>query len=121
MLHYSATHNRKDVRAFMQDICQSNASERGSFTISNAFEDPGDCFVALGGGHELPSRVILLSFVEQGFRLEPTLIQCAIWANAHSFVAAHGNDISFEISHCCTPHSLVDGELAQSIISGVLV
>lgn len=53
--------------------------------------------------------------------LEPTLVQDSIWAQAHTLIAAHGDDVPFEVAHSGVPHSLVYNKLAQAVVASVLV
>ena len=41
--------------------------------------------------------------------------------DGHALVAAHGDDVAFEVAHEGGEATLVDGELAEAVRAGVLV
>lgn len=141
MVEGPPTHNGEDIRSLVHDIGQSHTCDGCVLPVGNGLKDLGDLYLVLSGLKlaAYMSLPLLLCFegasTKRSPRGETHLDGCQQMAksniyiyiykgcsiSAYPFLAGHGNDLTLEITVASTPAALVDAELTETMVAGVLV
>lgn len=119
VLELAAADDGIDVGILGADVGDGDAGDGGVLFLGQGVERGGDGAALVGG------LVRLAAFVFGGcellVRLEEGAPHDAPGRDGHAFALAHGEDVAFEVAHHGGPETLVDGELRQAVLTGVLI
>lgn len=112
-----ATDNGENMRRFVHDIRQGDTGDQRPLLVRNLLELLADGNLVLVGRAHLTTllRLALL------FALELAAAEGAPGGQRHAFGLGHGQDVALEVAIRGVPAALVDDELAQAVVAGVLV
>lgn len=108
----------EDVGALVQDVRERHARERRALLACDLFEHLADLDGRVRGG-DLAALLGLRGALL--LRLEGAAAESAPRREAHVLLAGHVDDVALEVAAGSGPAALVDGELAQSMVAGVLI
>ncbi len=119
MFDLASPDNGVDVGRFMHHIAERNTRERRPLGFGHLVQHRGDLARLFIGRTQLTALAfglleLLLSFEQPAAERAP---RC----DGHALVFAHGQDIAFEIALGGAPAALVDAELREGVVAGVLV
>lgn len=103
----------------MHHISQRDTRDAGSLCLCKLVEHLG--YRAALIGRATASATFVFGLLDFFVGFEEAAAESAPWSHGHSFVLAHGYDVSFEVAAGGAPFALVDAELGQGVIAGVLV
>ena len=116
MFQLSCTTDREHVWRLIHHVGQRYTRDKCILPLSHLLQHFIHLFriLCLGYG-SIPSSV----FADLVFRLEVTSTQCAPRSQRHSFILAHGDDFSLKVALGGGPFALIDGELTQTMLTGI--
>src|SRR6266480_980916 len=117
MFDLPTTNDRKHVRSLMQDISKGHAGQKRSFALCDMLQSLADLELPFGRSKDV-TALLRLSLL---FCLEGASTKGAPRCQRHPLISSHRNNVALEIAIGGTPATLVDAELPESMIAGVLI
>ena len=117
MLDLAPANNGKNIGGFMPHVRQRNTRDRGVLFLCDFLERSGNFNHVFRLAHLAAlSFLLIVGRTHEGAAAEGTP-----GGERHPLRLAHGDDVAFKVAHGGVPEALVDGELREALLTGVLV
>lgn len=117
VIFLAAAADGEDVGGLVHDVRERDARDDGSLPLGDLLEHVRHGDLVVARGPHLPA----VGLLPLRLALEVAATECAPRGEAHALGPAHRDDFALKVLLRGGPEALVDDELAQPVVAGVLV
>ncbi len=119
MLDLAPADDGENVGGFVHDVGEGDGGDGRRVRIREFLERGRDGPDLFRRTAHFAAFIFLLFECFCGSEIAPP--QSAPWCQGHAFSFAHGQDVSLKVAHGGAPVALVDAELGEAMVAGVLI